>query len=58
MRTTWIVTLTLLLIALMPMWPYSEPSSFAALFGGLVAIVLLVAVHTNYIRPHHWHWPH
>jgi hypothetical protein len=48
----------LLLIALMPMWPYPEPWSFAALFGGLVAVVLLVAVHTNYIRPHHWHWPH
>lgn len=58
MRTTWIVTLTLLLIALMPMWPYPEPANFAALFGGLVAVVLLVAVHTNFIRPHRWHWPH
>jgi hypothetical protein len=56
MRTAWIVTLTLLLIALMPMWPYPEPWTFTALFGGLLAVVLLVAVHTTIIRPHHW--PH
>ena len=56
MRTAWIVTLTLLLIGLLPMWPYPEPQTIAYLSGGLAAVVLLVIVHTTIIRPHHW--PH
>ena len=53
MKTAWIVTLTLLLIALLPMWPYPDPESIAAVFGGLVAVLMMVIVHTMVIRTHH-----
>jgi hypothetical protein len=53
MRTAWIVTLTLLLIALLPMRPFPDPESLAAVFGGLVGVLVMVIVHTMVVRTHY-----
>lgn len=53
MKTAWIAMLTLLLIALLPMWPHPEPVSIAKVFGALFGALVLVIFHTVISRAHH-----
>ncbi|MGD9632415.1 MAG: DUF3309 family protein [Pirellulales bacterium] len=54
MRTTTIVVLTLLLIGLLPMWPYSMPSAASLVVGGAAAFAVALAMFLFAERPHHW----
>jgi hypothetical protein len=44
MRLTLIAMLAILLVVLLPTWPYSEPWGFGYWPSGLVAFVLIVVV--------------
>jgi hypothetical protein len=59
MKTILTIGLTLLLIGLLPMWPYPTPSAVVSVFGGLAmfAAVLVYHVLTDHVftkRSHHW----
>lgn len=57
MRTALVDLLTLLLVGLLPMWPYAEPTGFdydpSALLGMVLLVIVLMVVMTPRGRPHH-----
>lgn len=48
------IALTLILVGLLPMWPYPTPSAVAFVLGGLALFALVLAYHIVTDRPHHW----
>lgn len=54
MKTMLTVALTLLLVGLLPMWPYPTPSAVAFVVGGVALFALVLAYHIATDRPHHW----
>jgi hypothetical protein len=54
MKTILTIALTLLLIGLLPMWPYPTPSAVALVLGGLAMFAVVLAYHVFTDRPHHW----
>jgi hypothetical protein len=54
MKTILTIALTLLLIGLLPMWPYTMPSAVALVLGGLAMFAVVLAYHVFTDRPHHW----